>query len=187
MPLFFLHCRDHGERGARAETRNFALYALFSLWGYSHICESANGSHGAKIGARTARAATANTETPRTAQFLRPSRIFLGSVVLSAGWNGSKRLQAIFGGFTAHGLKARNGSRTRQGSPKAEQGRSGNRKHADRQPLCQPLGQPKSPDAHAHTHEEIVGFSVGTVVNSVGATKMSYTFNYAKVHFNSKL
>ena len=53
--------------------------------------------------------------TPRTAQFFGYSRRFLGSVVFSAGWNGSKRLQAIFDGFTVDGLKARNGSRTRSG------------------------------------------------------------------------
>ena len=92
---------------------------------------------------------------PRTAHFFGYSRLFLGSVVFSAGRNGLKRIQAIFDGFTSHGLKAPNGSRTRQGSPQAEHGRSDNRKHAHRQPFCRPLGQPKSPDAPMC--EEIVG------------------------------
>lgn len=98
--------------------------------------------------------ATATSErnaTPRTAQFFGASRLFLGSVVLSAGWNGKRAIQAIFHGFTAHGLKARQGFPTSH----RKRSRSDNRKHADRQPLCQPLGQPKSPDAPMR--EENVG------------------------------
>ena len=82
--------------------------------------------------------ATATRErnaTPRTAQNFGSSRHFLGSVVLLAGCNGSKQIQAIFHGFTAHGLKARNGSRTPRGSPKAEQGRSDNQKITERKKI----------------------------------------------------
>lgn len=40
---------------------------------------------------------------------------------------------------------------------------------------------------HTHINDEIVGFSVGAVGNSLGAREMSYTFNYAKVNFNYEL
>jgi hypothetical protein len=110
---------------------------------------------GRKTERERATATRESNATPRTAQFFGASRRFLGSAVFSAGWNGSKRLQAIFYGFTAHGLKAPNGSRTRQGfptsptesTPQAEQGRSDNPERHEGQPFCQPLGQPKSPDA----------------------------------------
>ena len=152
MPLFFFPCRDHGERGARATTRNFAICALFAFWGHSHICESTNGSHGEKIGARTASATTTNTATPRTAHFFGASRRFLGSVVLSAGCNGSNALKAIFNGFTAHGLKAQNCSRARHdlGTP-SEAWRDLGRltESGAGQELQLRTHRGKSPDAHA--------------------------------------
>ena len=76
--------------------------------------------------------------TPRTAQFFGASRLFLGSVVFSAGWNGSKRTQAIFDGFTAHGLKAANGSRTRRGStPESQTARNFRPPAPTPTPICE--------------------------------------------------
>jgi hypothetical protein len=51
-----------------------------------------------KIKREMATATRERNATPRTVQNFGYSRHFLGSVVFSAGWNGSNALQAIFDG-----------------------------------------------------------------------------------------
>jgi hypothetical protein len=142
-PLFFLPI---------LKGSNFACID-FSLFGGGIIpTATRTRDRGRKSERQRATATRESTAKPRAAQFFAPSRRFLGSVVLSAGWNGSNAIQAIFDGFTAHGLKARNGSRTRHG----------NRKHAE----SQPLGKPKNPPQfHNHSVGKLSGKSVALSYN----------------------
>jgi hypothetical protein len=111
---------------------NFAFNGFYLFGGGIIPTATRTSDRAQNFKSQTATATSERNATQPTAHFFGSSRRFLGSVVFSAGWNGKRAIQAIF-----DGLKAPNGS------PKAEQGRSDNRKHAERQPFC----QPKSPDA----------------------------------------
>jgi hypothetical protein len=80
---------------------NFASNGFLLFGGGIIPTATRTSDRGRKTERQTATATSERNATPRTAQNFAPSRRFLGSVVLSAGWNGSKRIQAIFDGFTA--------------------------------------------------------------------------------------
>lgn len=120
MPLFFFaFIRATADNGVKIAFNGFYLFG-----GGIIPTATRTSDRGRKTERQRATATRERNATPRTAHFFGSSRLFLGLVVFSAGWNGSNAIQAIFDGFTAHGLKTRNGSRTRHGFPISHRKRS---------------------------------------------------------------
>lgn len=110
MPLFFFLLLS--ERPPT--TAQKSLLTAFAFRGYSYKGESANGSQMAKNGARKGNGNEANTETPTETAFFRLLTAFHGFTLLTTPPKAETPTTAKFDSFTAHGLKAPNGSQDRR-------------------------------------------------------------------------